>query len=102
MPNSSLFIRIFNEVSQQIEAAEISIYNQQMLIAQKKSSLSEATEFILESKPKENSLDPFSLEPYASYDIEVIKDDIKVHRYDIRVFEGINSYLDIVLVNEYA
>ena len=102
MPSSTIYISIFDEQFNDLENAEIVIYQNQERKLQQISSTNPNI-FILDAKPKEYSFDPFYPEPYLSYDIEVRKEGYFLEsRKDIRVFEDINSTLDIVMVKNNA
>ena len=103
MPTSSLYIEVFDLHTNRIEDAEISIYQNQNLVSRQLSQANTATLFILDTKSKEYSFDPFYPEPYISYDIEIVKKGFQSEtRNDIRVFEDINSTLEIVMVEDDA
>lgn len=103
MPNSLLSIDVFDENKQPLDQVDISIYFNQQLVDHQISKVNQSTIFILTTKPKENSLDPFFPEPYFSYDITIKKEGFKLEeRKDIRVFEGISSFLEILMEKEYA
>lgn len=103
MPTSALYINVYDVNTNRIEEAEITVYQNQELISRQLSLANTANLFVLDTKPKEYSFDPFYPEPYISYDIEVVKSGFQSeYRSDIRVFEDINSTLEIVMVENNA
>jgi hypothetical protein len=98
MPSSNLYISVYDEQSNDLNDVEITIYQNQELILKQKSDTNPHF-FVLDAKPKQYSFDPFFPEPYRSYDIEVQKTGyLKEIRNDVRVFEDIDSTLEIVMV----
>ena len=103
MANSTLYIDVFDQNFQRIDAAQISIYQNQVLVSQQFSQLNESSIFVLDAKLKEYSFDSYFPEPYISYDIFVEKNGYQAeNRYDIRIFEDISSTLEIVMVENHA